>query len=146
MLILLAAYQKMFSKKKSLSDMKYDVKTSEMTFLLIMSRKCISKWFKKYTYIYWAKVITQLCLILIISLFLEHVSNQIFISNESILPHNGFNNLFPTVQETNHFTEVGWLKKMKCMEMYRYPTCDMHFVQRKRCVEYWNFFRNSLHL
>ena len=43
MLILLAAYQNMFSKKKSLSDMKYDVKTSEM---LIISRKCMSKLFK----------------------------------------------------------------------------------------------------
>ena len=43
MLILLAAYQKMFSKKKYLSDMKYDVNTPEMTFLLIMSRKCTSK-------------------------------------------------------------------------------------------------------
>ena len=32
MLILLAAYQNMFSKKKYLSDMKYDVKKSEMTF------------------------------------------------------------------------------------------------------------------
>ena len=32
-------------------------------------------------------------------------------SVESILPHIGFNNMFPTVQETNHFTEVGWLKK-----------------------------------
>ena len=51
----------------------------------------------------------------------------------------------PTVQETNYFTDVGWLKKMKCMVMYQYPTCDMHFVQRKRCVEYWAFFRNSLH-
>ena len=43
MLILLAAYQNMFSKKKYLTDMKYDVKTSEMTFLLIMSQKCMSK-------------------------------------------------------------------------------------------------------
>ena len=48
--------------------------------------------------------------------FLEHVSNQLFLPNESSisqasLPHNGFNNLFPTVQEINHFTEVEWLKK-----------------------------------
>ena len=45
MLILLAAYQKMFSKKKYLSEMKYDDKTSEMTFLLIMLRKtkCMSE-------------------------------------------------------------------------------------------------------
>ena len=44
--------------------------------------------------------------------------------------HNGFNNLFPTVKETNYFTEVGWLKKkMKCMLMYQYSTCDTHFVK-----------------
>ena len=50
MLILLASYQKILSKKKYLSDMKYDVKTSEMIFLLIMlimSRKCMSKGIKK---------------------------------------------------------------------------------------------------
>ena len=50
----------------------------------------------------------------------------------AILPHNGFNNLFPTVQEINHFMEVGWLKKLKCIVMYQYPTCDMHLVHRKR--------------
>ena len=43
MLILFAAYKERVSKKKYLSDMKYDVKTSEITFLLIMSRKCMSK-------------------------------------------------------------------------------------------------------
>ena len=43
MLILLAESPKMFPKKK-ISDMKYDVKTSEMMFLLIMSRKCMSKY------------------------------------------------------------------------------------------------------
>ena len=31
-------------------------------------------------------------------------------NQSSILPNNGFNNLLPTVQETNHFMEVGWLK------------------------------------
>ena len=35
----------MFSKKQDLSGLKYDVKTSKMTFLLNMSRKCMS--FKK---------------------------------------------------------------------------------------------------
>ena len=34
---------KMFSKKKYLFDMKYDVKTSKMTFLVNRSRKCMSK-------------------------------------------------------------------------------------------------------
>ena len=34
-------------------------------------------------------------------------------NQSSILPHNGFNNLFTTVQETTHFMEVGWLKKTK---------------------------------
>ena len=31
---------------------------------------------------------------------------------------------------------LGWLKKMKCMVMYQYSTCDMHFVHRKRCVDF----------
>ena len=52
MLIKLAAYQKMFSKKKYLSDMKYDVKTPEMTYLLIMSRKRMSKRFLKKLFSY----------------------------------------------------------------------------------------------
>ena len=25
-------------------------------------------------------------------------------------------------------------KKMKCMVLYQYPTCHMHFVHSKRCV------------
>ena len=33
--------------------------------------------------------------------------------SQSILPHNGFNNLFPTVQETTPFMMVGWLKEMR---------------------------------
>ena len=33
------------------------------------------------------------------------------LNHSSILLHNGFNNMFPTVQDTNHFMEVGWLKK-----------------------------------
>ena len=54
-------------------------------------------------------------------------------SESSILPYNGFNNLFRTVKKTNRFMEVGWLKKkMKGMVMYQYPTREMHFVHRKR--------------
>ena len=47
--------------------------------------------------------------------------------------YNGLNKLLPTIQETNHLMEVRWLKKLKikCMVMYLYPTCDMHFVYRK---------------
>ena len=30
--------------------------------------------------------------------------------------------------------------------MYQYPTCDMQFVHRKRLVDFWDFFRNSLHV
>ena len=44
--------------------------------------------------------------------FLTHLLNQLFINQSCILPHNGFNNLFSTVQETNHFMEVRWLKRM----------------------------------
>ena len=52
MLFFLAVYQNMFSKIYIyiyLNDMKYDVKTSEMTLVLFMSRKCMSKFivFKK---------------------------------------------------------------------------------------------------
>ena len=71
--------------------------------------------------------------------FLEHVhcikpiiSAKRKFTQSNILPHNGFNNLFPTIQETNHFMEVGWLKKIKCMVMHQYPTCDLHLVHRKR--------------
>ena len=39
--------------------------------------------------------------------FLELILNQLKFNQSSILPHNGFNNAFPTVQETNHFMEVG---------------------------------------
>ena len=104
----------------------------------------------EYVYwVYWAKVITQLCFILIISLFLRMYSTNYFsqtmLNQSSIFPHNGLKNLFPTVQETNHFMEVGWLKKMKCMVMYQYPTCGMNFVHRNRWVHFWDFFRNSLH-
>ena len=28
--------------------------------------------------------------------------------------------------------------------MYQYPTCDMHFVHRKRWVDFWDVFRNFL--
>ena len=41
----------------------------------------------------------------------------------------GLTILFSTLQETNRFMEVGWLKKkkekkkMKCMVMYQYATC-----------------------
>ena len=44
-------------------------------------------------------------------------------SQSSILPHNGFNNLFPAVQETNQFMEVGWLKKKNEMHGDGSGTC-----------------------
>ena len=47
MLILIATYQKQLWNTKYLSDMNYDVKTPEMKFLLIISPKCMSKWFFK---------------------------------------------------------------------------------------------------
>ena len=98
-------------------------------------------------YIYWANVTTQLCFILFSRACIKPIiSPKRKFNQSSILPHNGFNNMFPSVQETNHFMEVVWLKKkMKCMVLYQYPICDMHFVQRKRCVDFWDFFRYSLH-
>ena len=58
------------------------------------------------------------------------------LNHSSMLLLNGFNNMFPTVQDINHFMEVGWLKKMKCMVMYQCLTCDMHFVHRKRLIDF----------
>ena len=43
MLILLAGYHKVLSKKIYISGMKYDVKTSKKTFLTIMSLKRMFK-------------------------------------------------------------------------------------------------------
>ena len=65
--------------------------------------------------LYSAKVITQQCFILIISLFFSACIKPIIspkrkFNQSSILPHNGLNNLFPTVPETDHFMEAGWLK------------------------------------
>ena len=40
--------------------------------------------------------------------------------------------ILPCAKDPNiPFLEVEWLKK-KCMVMYQYPTCDMHFVHLKR--------------
>ena len=58
----------------------------------------------------------------------------VFYYQLSTLPHNDFNNLFPTVQETNHLMEVGWLKKNELNGDV--PVSHMHFVQRKRCVDF----------
>ena len=55
--------------------------------------------------------------------FKSIISPKRMFSQSSILPYNGFNNLFPTVEEANHFMEVRWLKKMKSMVMCQYPTC-----------------------
>ena len=50
--------------------------------------------------VYWAKVIMQLCFILIISLF---ISPKRKFNQSSTLLHNGFNNLFSTVQEKTFY-------------------------------------------
>ena len=63
------------------------------------------------------------------------ISSERTFNQSSILPHNGFNNLFPTAQETNHFMEW-WGTSIRHA---------MHFVQRNRCVDFWDFFRNSLY-
>ena len=62
-------------------------------------------------HIYWAEVINQLCYLFSVACIKIIISPKQKFSQPSIFPHNGFNNLFPTVQETNHFMEVGWLKK-----------------------------------
>ena len=59
MLILLASYQKMFSMKNYLSDMKYDVKTSCITFLLIMSTEVYFSMIFKTKFIFVRPIIEQ---------------------------------------------------------------------------------------
>ena len=49
----------MFSQKDCLSRLKYDVKTSKMTFLLNMSNKCMSKSFSKNLFIFVRPIIEQ---------------------------------------------------------------------------------------
>ena len=79
------------------------------------SFSCISGFFLTMS-VYSAKVITQLCFILLISLsracIHPIISPKGKFNRSSILLHNGFNNLFPDVQETTHFMEVGRLKKI----------------------------------
>ena len=38
-----------------------------------------------------------------------------------------FYHMPPTGQETVNFIDEGWQEKMKCMVMFQYLTCDMHF-------------------
>ena len=47
----------------------------------------------------------------------------------------GFNTFFPTVQETNHFMEVGCLKK-KCILIDQFAGCDLYFVHHKRRTDF----------
>ena len=42
--------------------------------------------------------------------YLVHVSNQVFLLNESAISQSSYRKTFSTVQETKHFTEEGWLK------------------------------------
>ena len=44
---------------------------------------------------------------------------------------------FPTVQEINHFMEIGCLTKMKCILVYQFPACGLYFVQRR--TDFWDF-------
>ena len=62
-----------------------------------------------------------------------HLTTQWFLQSVSNCPRN------------KPFLEVGWFKIIKCMVMNQYSTCNMHFVHRKRWVDVWDFFRNSLH-
>ena len=60
--------------------------------------------------------------------FLADVFNQLLLLNESSIPHNGFKGLFPTVQEINHFMEVGWLKNNEIHGDV--PVSDMRYAFR----------------
>ena len=85
-------------------------------------------------YIYWAKVITQLCFILkISSSTCIIISPKRKFSQSSILLHNGFN-----------------CSRNKPFEKYEMngdvPEPDMRqALHRKRVVDFLDFFRNSLH-
>ena len=61
-------------------------------------------------------------------------------NQSSLLIHNSFNNLFPTVQETNHFMYGGGVVEKNEING-DVPVSEIHFVQPKKCVD---FFRNAL--
>ena len=69
---------------------------------------------------------------------LAHVFNQLFLPNESSISQATYRRMVLTIcfqlfKKQTILWRWGWgLKKMKCMVMYRYPTCDMNFVHRKR--------------
>ena len=90
--------------------------------------------------IYWAKVITQLCFILIISLFLAHVLNKLLVQSVKHLTEQWFWQSVSNCSRNKPFYGGRMVekKKMKCMVMYQYPTCDLRFVRRKRWVGFWD--------
>ena len=53
-----------------------------------------------------------------------------------IPPGGGGGSIASLRSKTNHFMEVGWLKRMKSMVMYQYLTYDKLFVHRKRWVDF----------
>ena len=110
----------------------------------------ITYWTKlEESHIYWAKVITQLWFILIVSFsracIKPIISPKLKFNQSSILPHTGFNNLFPTVQETVKFMKVGWLEKWNewWSTSIRHTTCISCNVKDVFISEI--SFRNSLH-
>ena len=83
--------------------------------------------------------------------FLEHELNQLFLPNESSISQASYLIMVVTIcfqlfKKQTIFGDSVVETKMKWMVMYQYPTCDMHCVHRKRCVDFWDFFRNSLHV
>ena len=69
-------------------------------------------------------------------------------NESSILSHNVFNNLFLTVQETNHFVVVGWLKKNEMNGDV--PVSDMrHAIRAAKKMslflsEFFTFLRDKI--
>ena len=54
------------------------------------------------------------------------------------------NNMPQTVKDIKYSIEDGWLKKMKCMVMFQYLKCGMHFGIMKSELILAVFCRNSL--
>ena len=70
--------------------------------------------------------------------FLAHVLVQLFLPNESSVSQASYRTMVLKQSVSNcsrnkpfHGGGVVEKKKMKCMVMYQYPTCDMYFVHRK---------------
>ena len=93
--------------------------------------------------LYWAKGIYNVTVVYFDNITeLANITSQIFIQNKTSISEASFDTnffflFFPTVQEINHFMEIGCLAKMKCILVYQFPACGLYFVQRR--TDFWDF-------